>query len=69
MDEKGMDVDLLEKLILEMKPSAKSGTAQRPFWAMIYTIPTFQNPTGRVLPEGKKMCKFLCEIYTVGIPI
>lgn len=60
MDEKGMDVDLLEKLILEMKPSAKSGTAQRPFWAMIYTIPTFQNPTGRVLPEER--CHRLVDI-------
>lgn len=36
-DENGLDTDHLERLIIETKPK------------MIYTIPTFQNPTGRTL--------------------
>ena len=36
-DENGLDTDHLEHLIIETKPK------------MIYTIPTFQNPTGRTL--------------------
>lgn len=36
-DEDGLNVDHLERLIIEKKPK------------MIYTIPTFQNPTGRTL--------------------
>ena len=41
-DEHGMDTDHLERLIIETKPK------------MIYTIPTFQNPTGRTLNLHKR---------------
>ena len=41
-DEDGMIMEDLEKKILQYKPK------------MLYTIPTFQNPTGRTLPEERR---------------
>ena len=54
MDDDGMDVDDLEAKILQYHPK------------MIYTIPTFQNPTGRSLsqPRRKRMAE-LASLYDV----
>ena len=41
-DEDGMIMEDLEKKILQYKPK------------MLYTIPTFQNPTGKTLPEERR---------------
>ena len=41
-DEDGLDTEHLEQLIIEKKPK------------MIYTIPTFQNPTGRTLSLARR---------------
>lgn len=43
MDDEGMKMDELEK-VLQDNPNAK----------MIYTIPTFQNPTGRTMPASRR---------------
>lgn len=50
MDENGMDIDDLEEKIKKYKPK------------FVYVIPTFQNPTGRTMPESrrKKMLE-VCE--------
>jgi len=53
-DENGLDPDHLETLIRETKPK------------MIYTIPTFQNPTGRTLSlERRKQVAYLAGKYGV----
>lgn len=42
MDEDGMIVDALEEKILKHRPR------------FVYTIPTFQNPSGRTMPESRR---------------
>ena len=42
MDEDGMIVDALEEKILKYRPR------------FVYTIPTFQNPSGRTMPESRR---------------
>ncbi len=55
-DEEGLDPDHLEKLIREKRPK------------MIYTIPTFQNPTGRTLSlERRKRVAELAALYGVVV--
>ncbi len=55
-DEDGLDPDHLETLIRETRPK------------MIYTIPTFQNPTGKTLPlERRKRVAELAEKYGVVV--
>jgi 2-aminoadipate transaminase len=56
LDKDGMNIDLLEEKILEMKRNDIHPK-------FIYTIPTFQNPAGVVLPESrrKKMISLACE--------
>ena len=55
-DEEGLDPDHLERLIQETKPK------------LIYTIPTFQNPTGRTLslPRRKRVAE-LANQYGVVV--
>lgn len=56
MDEQGMDIDALEEAIIEHKPK------------FVYTIPTFQNPTGRTMSlERRKRMIEVCEKYGVLI--
>lgn len=56
MDEDGMDIDDLEDKIKKYRPK------------FVYTIPTYQNPTGRTMPVSrrKKMLD-VCEAYGVLI--
>ena len=55
-DENGLDTDHLERLIIETKPK------------MIYTIPTFQNPTGRTLNlQRRKRIAELANQYGVVV--
>ncbi len=56
MDEQGMDIDALEESIKKHKPK------------FVYTIPTFQNPTGRTMSEERrKRMVEVCEKYGVLI--
>ncbi len=59
MDDDGMEVDLLEKYILDpLQPKPK----------LVYTLPNFQNPTGITLSfERRKRLLALSEKY--GIPV
>ncbi len=56
MDESGMVIEDLEEKIKKHKPK------------FVYTVPTFQNPTGKTLPQDrrKKMLE-ICEKYSVLI--
>lgn len=56
MDEQGMDIDALEEAIKKHKPK------------FVYTIPTFQNPTGRTMSlERRKRMIEVCEKHGVLI--
>lgn len=56
MDDEGMDIDDLEEQIKAHKPK------------FVYTIPTFQNPTGRTMSlERRKRMIEVCEKYDVLI--
>lgn len=56
MDDEGMDIDDLEEQIKTHKPK------------FVYTIPTFQNPTGRTMSlERRKRMIEVCEKYDVLI--
>ncbi|MFD3505540.1 PLP-dependent aminotransferase family protein [Streptomyces sp. NPDC058678] len=41
-DEEGLDPAALEELVVRERPK------------LLYTVPTFQNPTGRTLPDGRR---------------
>jgi 2-aminoadipate transaminase len=57
MDDEGMDVDALEKVLAELKAAGKKVK-------FIYTIPTFQNPTGVTMGlERRKRMLELAEQY------
>jgi 2-aminoadipate transaminase len=57
MDDEGIDIDLLEKALVN-----------NPKTAFIYLIPTFQNPTGRTMSlERRKAVLQLAERYKVMI--
>ena len=42
MDEHGMRTDVLERLLVRYRPQ------------LIYTLPTFQNPSGRVMSHERR---------------
>lgn len=48
-----VDLDAFEKIISEVKKDEFYLNKEKIFWAMFYTIPTYHNPTGMVLPPGK----------------
>lgn len=53
MDDDGLIPEELEKTIqahLSIKPREMKGN--KPFWSMLYLIPTFHNPTGTCLSPG-----------------
>lgn len=54
MDKDGIDPDALEAAI-ESHHAARQQwrpTPLRPYWAMLYLVPQFQNPTGVCLSQG-----------------
>ncbi|KAI8518583.1 hypothetical protein Bbelb_046000 [Branchiostoma belcheri] len=61
MDEEGINVDMLDGLLEEHKKSPTvCVTEDRPFWTMLYLIPTFHNPTGRCLSQRR--CRQLVQV-------
>ncbi|XP_033127193.1 uncharacterized protein LOC117124961, partial [Anneissia japonica] len=46
LDEYGIDLKILEQEIELKKPNNFQPTAEYPFWALMYVIPIYQNPTG-----------------------
>ncbi|CAH1271422.1 AADAT [Branchiostoma lanceolatum] len=61
MDEDGIDVNMLDRLLEEHKKSSTVRvTENRPYWTMLYLIPTFHNPTGRCLSEAR--CRQLVQV-------
>ena len=62
-DNDGMLVDELEKLMMKHSSDLRPGTDKKPYSAMLYCVPTFNNPTGSYLPTErcKKLIKLLRE--------
>ncbi|KAJ7365351.1 hypothetical protein OS493_005457 [Desmophyllum pertusum] len=54
-DKDGIIVDELEKLMMEHSNELRPPTDKKPYSAMLYCVPTFNNPTGSYLPEER--CK------------
>lgn len=59
-DQDGILVEELEKLLAQHCHQMRSPTDRKPFSAMLYCIPTFNNPTGSVLPAER--CKKLVQL-------
>jgi len=54
LDEGGLDVkDLEEKAGMWKDAKMWNTSKEKPFWAMVYCIPVYQNPTGTTLTEGE----------------
>ena len=54
IDDNGMVPKDLERAIKENSGGIPQViTAAKPYWAMVYMIPTFQNPTGFCLSPGE----------------
>lgn len=55
MDEYGVIPEELEKALEANKSHRPREITQRkPFWSLLYLMPTFHNPTGICLPPGKE---------------
>lgn len=53
MDEDGIIVQELESKANELKAvGIWEISSEKPFWAMLYTMPVFHNPTGITLKQG-----------------
>lgn len=59
-DDEGVDVEMLDELLIECSQKKCQVTIQKPFWAMVYLVPTFHNPTGRCLSMSR--CKQLINV-------
>ena len=59
-DNDGIIVEELEKLIMEHSDKLRPLTEKKPYSAMLYCVPTFNNPTGSFLPEER--CKKVIEL-------
>lgn len=65
IDENGMVIDELQKLIENLQNSFPNDRPkEKPYNAMVYIIPTFQNPTGRCLSEGNMRCLLIVNILS-----
>ncbi|XP_015119614.1 uncharacterized protein LOC107042891 isoform X2 [Diachasma alloeum] len=61
MKEKTVDLEAFDRIVEEEKGRNNYYLSdQKIFWGIFYTIPTYHNPTGMVLPRDK--CKMLVEI-------
>ncbi|XP_033103383.1 uncharacterized protein YER152C-like isoform X2 [Anneissia japonica] len=60
LDDNGINLETLEQEIKRRKPDAFQPTAKRPFWALLYVITIYQNPTG--LCYSKEKCEKLVKI-------
>lgn len=61
MDDEGLIPGALEHQIIQLQASGKTAT-------FLYTIPTFHNPTGRTLPEARRI-EILRLALRYGFPI
>lgn len=59
-DDDGMIVDELEKLMIEHSNELKPPTDKKPYSALVYCVPTFNNPTGSCLSAER--CKKLITL-------
>ena len=59
-DNDGIIVEELEKLIKEHSDKLRPPTEKKPYSAMLYCVPTFNNPTGSILPAER--CKKVIEL-------
>ena len=59
-DNDGIIVEELEKLIMEHSEKLRPPTEKKPYSAMLYCVPTFNNPTGSILPAER--CKKVIEL-------
>ncbi|XP_046360905.1 uncharacterized protein YER152C-like [Haliotis rufescens] len=60
-DADGIDTNVLDKLLSEHRPKSFAVTPERPFWAMIYVIPVFNNPTGQCYSQER-----CCELVRLA---
>ncbi|XP_076454717.1 2-aminoadipate transaminase-like [Babylonia areolata] len=58
-DDEGIDTDTLDRLLTAHRPKSDVNRP-KPFWAMVYTIPVYNNPTGRCYSAGR--CRRLVEL-------
>ncbi len=58
MQSDGLDLEHLEQELIKLQP--KNNTEDGKFWAMLYIIPTYHNPTGILYSVEK--CKKICEL-------
>ena len=56
LNEDGVDLEMLEKLVQEKQFKSKN----KEFWGMYYTIPTYHNPTGILF--SKEVCENLIKL-------
>ncbi|MBT4100066.1 MAG: PLP-dependent aminotransferase family protein [Gemmatimonadetes bacterium] len=61
VDEQGMCIDHLEETLKDLQ---RAGTTPR----FIYTLPTYQNPTGSVMPRSRRL-QLLDVAHRFGVPI
>lgn len=59
-DSDGIIVEELEKLIMEHSDKLRPPTEKKPYSAMLYCVPTFNNPTGSFLPGER--CQKVIEL-------
>lgn len=59
-DKDGIIVEELEKLMMEHSNELRPPTDKKPYSAMLYCVPTFNNPTGSFLPADR--CKKVIEL-------
>ena len=57
-DEDGIDLSVLETHLKKMRPPTMEGL-KSPFWAYIYTIPTFNNPKTHCVSPGMLTISFV----------
>ena len=51
-DKEGIDLTILETHLKQNRPPTMEGL-KSPFWAYVYTIPTFNNPMGHCMNPGR----------------
>ena len=59
-DKDGIVVDELERLMMEHSSKLRPPTDKKPYSALLYCVPTFNNPTGSCLPAER--CKKVIEL-------
>ncbi|KAL8574965.1 hypothetical protein ACOMHN_064497 [Nucella lapillus] len=58
-DDDGIDAEALDRLLTANRPKWE-GKTSRPYWALVYTIPVYNNPTGSCYTPSR--CRRLVEL-------